>query len=129
MNILNKAHKIQGLYIHIPFCVKKCHYCDFAVVAQGSNPQTHNPLQTRYLQALEKELALYTNAKQLDFSQMETIYIGGGTPSLLTEQNLITLSSMLNSSFGGNFQQKLKELTIECEPGTISKSKIATIME
>lgn len=127
MSRSNLKTKIQGIYIHIPFCVKKCGYCDFAMHAQGKTQTNHSTeLQKRYLSSLEKELISYTN--EFNFEELKTVYIGGGTPSLLTEDNIKFLGSFLQNNLQ-NFGNDLEELTIECEPGTVSKSKVETILE
>ena len=82
--------KIKNIYIHIPFCVKKCLYCDFPVYALGkcsSAPtKTHQEsIINNYLTTLKKEINIeLTNlANQDKLSTLQTLYFGGGTPSLL----------------------------------------------
>ena len=77
----NKNRIPLELYIHIPFCVKKCDYCDFLSFPADSNTQI------RYVHALLQEIRYYGNL--LGDYHVPTIYIGGGTPSWL-EENLIT---------------------------------------
>lgn len=101
---IKKQIQITGLYIHIPFCVKKCGYCDFAVHAQGSDFSGHNnpntELQLRYLNSLNNEFRMYTQHKEAiyDFSDLRTIYIGGGTPSLLTDSNIKFLADIIKQN-------------------------------
>jgi oxygen-independent coproporphyrinogen-3 oxidase len=69
--------KTPGLYIHIPFCLSKCPYCDFySLTSVSAVPD--------FLDALFKEMEMYRNR----FNTIETVYIGGGTPSLLSPQQL-----------------------------------------
>jgi oxygen-independent coproporphyrinogen III oxidase len=95
---------IKSLYVHIPFCLKKCLYCDF-------NSYTNIDLQNSYLKALEKELL---NIRQTKF---ETIFIGGGTPTILSINNLEYLLGMLK-------RFNASEFTIECNPGTLNGEKL-----
>ncbi len=98
-----------GIYIHIPFCQRKCGYCDFYSV---TDPQhTDN-----FVTSLIKEISLA--ADQDDYSQnFDTIYFGGGTPSLLTPAQLDLILSSLRNSFP--FSQNT-EITLEANPGTIT---------
>ncbi len=66
---------IEHLYIHIPFCVKKCPYCDFYSVEDIKN----NDIQEKYTLALLNEISFYSDK----LSNLKTLYFGGGTPSLL----------------------------------------------
>ena len=66
------------LYVHIPFCVRKCNYCDFL-----SMPADHT-VRERYVQALKNELLFYANG--IADRKLETIYFGGGTPSVLSPE-------------------------------------------
>jgi len=104
----------DALYIHIPFCKKKCSYCDFYSVAGQAS------LIDDYLAALASETRLYRGSKP------ETIYIGGGTPTFLTPARLRNLFNILddNLDFSG-----LKEFTIEANPGTISREKLRMLKD
>lgn len=105
----------ESLYIHIPFCIKKCLYCDFLSV-------TYNELLTKvYTDALCKELVL-----KKDFAEeLKTIYIGGGTPTILPDECFRQLFTCLqnNYSFASSH-----EITVEANPGTIDKSKIGAML-
>ena len=104
------------LYIHIPFCVKKCLYCDFFSVPY--NAQT----AVNYTDALCKELSL-----KKDFAQsLKAIYIGGGTPSLLPDECFTKLFQCLRNNY--HFSPDI-EITVEANPGTISESKIQTLLD
>ena len=98
------------LYIHIPFCIKKCLYCDFFSVPY--NAQT----AVNYTDALCKELSL-----KKDFAQsLKAIYIGGGTPSLLPDECFTKLFQCLRNNY--HFSTDI-EITVETNPGTLDKPK------
>ena len=100
------------LYIHIPFCVKKCDYCD--VLSFAADEQT----QKSYVAALQKELAFY-GAKYKD-RRITTIFIGGGTPSWLKEDYMQAIMETVYHYFS---VEQDAEITIECNPGTITEHK------
>lgn len=100
------------LYIHIPFCVKKCDYCDFLSFA--ADEQT----QKSYVAALQKELAFY-GVKYKD-RRITTIFIGGGTPSWLKEDYMQAIMETVYHYFS---VEQDAEITIECNPGTITEHK------
>lgn len=100
------------LYIHIPFCVKKCDYCDFLSFA--ADEQT----QKSYVAALQKELAFY-GTKYKD-RRITTIFIGGGTPSWLKEDYMQAIMETVYHYF---LVEQDAEITIECNPGTITEHK------
>jgi oxygen-independent coproporphyrinogen III oxidase len=98
---------MRGLYVHVPFCVRKCAYCDFY-----SLPQRLDSLE-RYIQAVHEEAGLY---RGLEF---ETLYLGGGTPSLLGAQGLQKLMEGLRSIFS---LSALSESTLEANPESVNRS-------
>src|SRR4030042_4264341 len=82
------SEKIPGLYIHIPFCLSKCHYCDFySVTSLSAVPD--------FLDSLFKEMEMYRNR----FAPFDTVYIGGGTPSLLSPQQLESILEQVQKNF------------------------------
>lgn len=97
------------LYIHIPFCVKKCQYCDFL-----SFPADEE-MQNAYVEALLSEIAYY-GPKCRDYC-VSTVYIGGGTPSWLRETQTERIMEALRRSFS---VVRDAEVTIECNPGTVT---------
>ena len=101
------------LYIHIPFCVKKCDYCDFLSFPVDSNTQI------RYVHALLQEIRYYGNL--LGDYHVPTIYIGGGTPSWLEENLIYTVLQQVASSF---HVEADAEISIECNPGTVTAKKL-----
>jgi len=115
MNYRMNESPIGAVYIHIPFCVKKCNYCDFLSFSHGSNAGT---AMTQYVQALIAELAL---AAQQYPVEARTIFIGGGTPSILPEALLEELLTAVEHYF---VTDALQEYTIEMNPGTITPQKL-----
>jgi oxygen-independent coproporphyrinogen-3 oxidase len=107
--------KIKSVYVHIPFCIAKCNYCDFNSFVLP----VYDRRVDEYLKALQIELELLR--QKIDLSEVETIYFGGGTPSILGAQKLIKLLDCLANTV--NFS-KIKEITIEANPGTLDSSKL-----
>ncbi len=105
---------MPGLYVHIPFCLKKCHYCDFVITTKNS-PQTRHS----FLQAIGKEAA--QAAARYGRILFDTLYFGGGTPSLLAEQEIGRLSKLLRETF--DFAPGA-EITCEINPGDATPEKL-----
>lgn len=105
-----------ALYIHIPFCEKRCVYCDFYTVA-GVNSRIPD-----YVEALKKEIALRAAELFWQRQRFATIFFGGGTPSLLSPQKIAEILDAAFSSF--NFDKQL-EVTLEANPGTIAGEQLA----
>ncbi len=103
----------HALYIHIPFCVKKCNYCDFNSIVSGTK------IVDRYLHALEKELRALQGRYVF-----KTIYIGGGTPSILAETQL---EKLLHSVVRYVPASEIQEYTVEVNPGTLTGNKVALL--
>jgi len=97
---------VTGLYVHVPFCARKCDYCDFYSLAK-SEGQIHD-----YVEAVLAE------AKHYQGLNFDTIYFGGGTPSLLGPENLEKLYSGLRKTFGF---EKILEATIETNPESLTE--------
>jgi oxygen-independent coproporphyrinogen-3 oxidase len=107
--------KTDFLYIHIPFCIRKCIYCDFFSVLYDES------VAKTYIDALCQELYL-----KKDFSTtLKSIYIGGGTPSLLPSDCFRQLFNCLRNNFNSSSSA---EITVEANPGTINESKINTML-
>lgn len=111
---MRRGKQKLGLYVHIPFCLKKCNYCDFLSFSGYDLKE-----QEQYIQALQKEMEAY-NLKESDYT-VDTIFIGGGTPSLLTESLTETILKKIYDCF---CIDKNVEVTIECNPGTLTKQKL-----
>ena len=95
-----------GLYIHFPFCLSKCGYCSFYSIKSIN-------LISEYVTALKNEISVYRNK----FSSFDTIYFGGGTPSLLTPEQLIEIFTSIYKYFNIDADA---EITLEANPGDIS---------
>lgn len=107
------------LYIHIPFCIKKCNYCDFL-----SFPANQEVIE-RYCQALEEELR--QTAKYIKKEEnISTIFIGGGTPSVLTETQITHLFSCIYNAYSINPEA---EISMEANPGTLTYEKLCACRE
>jgi oxygen-independent coproporphyrinogen-3 oxidase len=100
---------MAGLYIHIPFCKRKCHYCNFYSLAKAK-------FKPELVQALVKEMELQRN--YLHGEKLESIYFGGGTPSMLNEHELQFIFEKIYTAF--NVEEKA-EITFEANPDDLSK--------
>lgn len=110
-----------GLYLHIPFCRKRCKFCYFKVYTDKNASEIE-----RYLDALIKENEIYSRARAFQGRQLRFAYFGGGTPSYISEKQLDYLVEGLNRHVSW---ENAEEVTFECEPGTIRKSKLETLKE
>lgn len=116
-----KKHNL-GIYIHIPFCVKKCEYCDFLSF------HGNKTLQKEYVNALVGEILSY--GKLAKNYRVRTIFIGGGTPSIMEGKDIALILKTLNEVFNINEDEKSSnEVTIECNPGTLTKDKLLDYKE
>jgi len=105
--------KKLGLYIHIPFCKRKCHYCDF-ISFSGKQE-----LIDKYIKSLKQEINNYKIGKEEYL--IETIYFGGGTPSYIDSSYIIEIIKTLREKFNIS---KNAEITIEINPGTVDEQKL-----
>ena len=111
--------KPLGLYIHIPFCVRKCEYCDFLSWSEPSRAD-----RTAYAAALCREIS--AAAEAFPKADVDTIFIGGGTPTTLSPEDL----SMIMNHVRGTFHVLPEaEITMEMNPGTYSEGMIAFVKE
>ena len=110
-----------GLYLHIPFCRKRCHFCYFKVYTDKNSSEIEI-----YLDALIKENELYSRTAAFQGRQLRFAYFGGGTPSYISDKQLRYLVEGLNRHVSWANAQ---EVTFECEPGTINKNKLATLKD
>lgn len=103
------------LYLHIPFCKSKCAYCDF-----NSYACHDQAVILRYLTALNQEITLAS--KRFAYAKIDTVYIGGGTPSALDERMISSVLKSLENAFD---LSAVKEFSIECNPESITDEKLA----
>ncbi|MBI5472883.1 MAG: radical SAM family heme chaperone HemW [Ignavibacteriae bacterium] len=104
---------MASLYLHIPFCEKKCIYCDFYSIENSSTMDD-------FLRSLHREIELYSSFAGKE--KFETIFFGGGTPSLLKPEQLEGILSHLHSVFT---IENDAEVTVETNPGTVTREKLA----
>src|SRR6185369_4858549 len=110
-----------GLYLHIPFCRKRCKFCYFKVYTDKNASEIEV-----YLQALVKEAEFYSRTPAFQGRQLRFAYFGGGTPSYISEKQLHQLVDGLNRHVSWS---NAEEVTFECEPGTLRRSKLETLKE
>lgn len=104
-----------GLYVHIPFCVHRCQYCYYLCYADQADQVQ------RYLDALNQELTRLSVARQFSGRQLDFVYFGGGTPSLLTSDQIRELLANAQRLFPWS---ALREATFECAPRTVTSAKV-----
>ncbi len=110
-----------GLYLHIPFCRKRCRFCYFKVFTDKNARDVD-----RYLDALVNEIAMYAKRPRFVGRSFEFVYFGGGTPSFLSGDQLAKLVDRIAEHWTW---RDAREVTFECEPGTLKKSKLQTIKD
>ena len=108
-----------GLYIHIPFCRKRCKFCYFRVYTDKNSQDVDT-----YCDALVRECALYSRCAALADRPFDFVYFGGGTPSFLSSEQLERLIEGIAEHFGWEHS---REIAFECEPGTLQRGKLETI--
>lgn len=110
-----------GLYVHIPFCRKRCHFCYFRVYTDKDATAIRG-----YLQAAIKELDHYMKMPFIGGRKLSFVYFGGGTPSYLSPNQLRELTDGLKERLPWD---DVEEVTFECEPGTLNEKKLEAIHE
>jgi oxygen-independent coproporphyrinogen-3 oxidase len=110
-----------GLYLHIPFCRKRCHFCYFRVYVNKSAREVED-----YLDVLAREWELYLETRAVADRDLDFVYFGGGTPSFLSTRQLQRLVERLTAVTPWTYA---KEITFECEPGTLSEAKLTAIRQ
>jgi oxygen-independent coproporphyrinogen III oxidase len=120
----NTGHSVNtplGLYLHIPFCRKRCKFCYFKVFTQMNAEEIE-----RYVSALTREIELVSQLPVMGGRPIRFVYFGGGTPSFLSVKQLQSLFDRLHKSITW---EQAEEVTFECEPGTLSESKVIALRE
>lgn len=110
--------KELGIYIHIPFCKKKCYYCDFISYQEKSE------LIEKYIESICLEIEIWKKTTNLKPYNVTTIYIGGGTPSYIEAKHISKILKHLSEFINPNV-----EITIEVNPGTVINSKLEKYKE
>ncbi|WP_164100520.1 coproporphyrinogen-III oxidase family protein [Candidatus Laterigemmans baculatus] len=108
-----------GLYLHIPFCRKRCKFCYFKVFTDVNAKEIQ-----RYVDALDREIELVSRLAVMGDRPFRFVYFGGGTPSFLSPKQLASLAERLR---GHITWDGAEEVTFECEPGTLSETKVKTL--
>ncbi len=111
--------KNLGVYFHIPFCRKRCHFCYFRVYTDKNAAEIN-----AYLEAGMKELEMYAQKAYLQGRKPQFVYFGGGTPSYLSVKQLTELTDRMKSYFPWD---ETEEVAFECEPGTLTEKKLEAI--
>lgn len=110
-----------GLYLHIPFCRKRCKFCYFKVFTDKNSAEVE-----RYVSALSQEIELVSKLPVMGERPFRFVYFGGGTPSFLSGKQLTRLVDRLRANINWDHAE---EVTFECEPGTLSEAKVDTLRE
>ena len=111
----------RGVYVHVPFCVRKCYYCDF------NSYSLDRSAVDAYLLALDREIRLYEQMLSTEAGLVfDTLFIGGGTPTCLSSKDLAGLVRRLRSAFPF---KKRAEVTCEANPGSSNSEKFARMRE
>ncbi len=110
-----------GLYLHIPFCRKRCKFCYFKVFTD----QNAKDIEA-YVSALCREIELVSKLPVMGARPFRFVYFGGGTPSFLSSRQLTSLVDRLRANINWD---KAEEVTFECEPGTLQENKVKTLKE
>ena len=110
-----------GLYLHIPFCRKRCHFCYFRVYTDKNASEVAD-----YLDVVGREWELYATQPAIAGRPLRFIYFGGGTPSFLSVRQLKSLVDRLSAVTPWT---DAEEITFECEPGTLTESKLSQIRD
>lgn len=107
-----------GIYVHVPFCLSKCHYCAF--ISQAGSEDLYKP----YVAALCNEIAAAGGDFGLTAMQVDTIFFGGGTPTVLTADDLGKILQAIQNNFCLSVDA---EISLEANPGTIDKEKMVRL--
>jgi oxygen-independent coproporphyrinogen-3 oxidase len=111
------AEPALGLYVHVPFCTKRCHYCSF-----NTSPLDDAASMQRYLAALHRELGLLTALPWAGRAHLTSVFFGGGTPSLLEADAMASILDAIGRGFALAIGA---EITVECNPESVTRQKLA----
>src|SRR5438128_1749964 len=110
-----------GIYVHIPFCRKRCHFCYFKVYTGKDSSEIDH-----YLDAVVRELTLYAAKPFIGGRRPSFIYFGGGTPSYISTRQLSRIAASMKELLPWDAAE---EVTFEAEPGTLTEGKLEVIKE
>lgn len=114
--------KRLGIYVHIPFCAKKCNYCDFYSLASGEDEKK------AYVEALKREIREVSKNVNDEY-RVYTIYFGGGTPSIIKADYIKEVLDEIRAGFKLYEDGFFPEITIECNPKTVDMEKLLVYKE
>ena len=118
---MERWQQFQGVYVHTPFCVQKCLYCDFPSYAGFSES-----VREEYVEALCRGIAFYSEHRALPTDEKATVYFGGGTPTVLSAEQIGKIVACLKK-YG--WWRQPAEATIEANPGTVDVKKLQALRE
>ena len=107
-----------GIYIHIPFCVQKCHYCDFC------SAPANDDLKKQYVAALKKNIE--STSKFFNKKIVDSVFFGGGTPTCLSPKALFEILETINNHYSIS---KKAEISLECNPATADLSDFKQLIQ
>ncbi|HSE43456.1 MAG TPA: coproporphyrinogen-III oxidase family protein [Acidobacteriota bacterium] len=110
-----------GLYLHIPFCRKRCKFCYFRVYTDKNSEEIQ-----QYLDVLAREIKLYSELPSVQGRKLKFVYFGGGTPSFIKSAHLRELAQRVQQSIPW---KGAEEITLECEPGTLTQIKLEAMKQ
>ncbi|CAI9113012.1 OLC1v1013533C1 [Oldenlandia corymbosa var. corymbosa] len=125
---ITPPHKLPpaSAYVHLPFCRKRCHYCDFPIIALGSSSAVDDdPRIVNYIQTLCREIKA-TPVESSANPPLETVFFGGGTPSLVPPKLVSLVLETLGSKFGLSSEA---EISMEMDPGTFDRDQLREFLE
>ena len=117
MSLNNKHDKPLGIYLHIPFCIRKCNYCDFC-----SFPDADGMLMSAYVDELIRRINFFSanHCRR----RVDTVYFGGGTPTLMSIEHFNRIFTALNFNFE---IAENAEITVECNPASIDYEGLSAL--
>ncbi|MCA9050865.1 MAG: coproporphyrinogen III oxidase family protein [Planctomycetaceae bacterium] len=119
--IAETRETVLGLYIHTPFCRKRCKFCYFRVYTNQNAKAIED-----YVQSLIREIEIISQRPAVSGRELEFVYFGGGTPSYLSSRQLRSLRERMSEFVTWD---RAREVTFECEPGTLSLEKLQTLKD
>lgn len=115
------ANDKAALYVHVPFCVKKCHFCTYIALVNSTDD-----IREQYVQAVCKEIENFNQISCYPKYNIETLYLGGGTPSLLSNEQITRIVKTCKANF--NFLPNA-EMCIEFDPTSVTDDKLKVVKE
>ena len=115
------ASRPLSVYVHVPFCVQKCNYCDFC-----SFPKSSDAVKARYTEEICRRIEAMRETVSDGEYGVETVYFGGGTPTLLSPQDLLRILNAIRAVFS---LRDGAEISAECNPGTVDAAYLSALRE